>query len=438
MSPTEPVSSAPTRTTTPKGKRLVVHPGQAPVLIDQTRFQVVVAGRRWGKTELACLKLVRASLQKPGLYRYVAPSAVLARKTAWRRKLRRAIDPSWWAKSPNESRMEYTFRNGSILEVMGAEDPVGLLGEGVDGIVLDEYASMRGDVWTEYVLPSLADTEGFALFIGTPKSFNHFHGVFELGQNEDRPEWRSWQFRSIDNPLIAPEIVQQAREVTDPRTFRQEWEASFETIAGRTYYAFTRYEHVGPVTWDVNLPARVSFDFNVEPATAVLGQNQGDRPVVWREVYLSHRGGEATEASAQAVRQLLTDVGHRGEIRIYGDATGRSAKTTGPSDHAVLRRVFEGATWCVTGRNPHEKDRIAAVNAVCETESGINRLIVDPVNTHLIADLEQVITAPDGAIDKKSNPDLTHISDAFGYWIVRDYPTVVKTAAGLARAEWLL
>ena len=401
---------------------------------DPSRFKVAVAGRRWGKTELALVALLTGCLSKPGLYRYIAPTQRLARRTLWRRKLKRAIDQSWLAKPLNETNLEAEFVNGSILEVMGAEDPTGLLGDGVAGAVLDEYASMRPEVWDEYVRPSLADTYssdptlGWALFIGTPKSFNHFHALFERGHNPAFPQWASWQHQSIENPLLDPGEIEEARRTTDPRTFRQEWEASFETIAGRAYYAFARQHHVRAVTWDPTLPARVCFDFNVHPATAAIGQVQGDRPVVWREVWVPNAGGEATKATALGVKQLLASVKQRGPVRIYGDATGKAAKTTGPADHAVLRELFASAVWCIPSVNPHEKDRVAAVNAVCETMAGVRRLLVDTSCVRVIADLEQVIYAANGELDKKSNPLLTHISDAVGYWLARDFPAVQDPA----------
>ena len=87
--------------------------------------------------------------------------------------------------------------------------------------------------------------------------------------------------------------------------------------------------------------------------------------------------------------------------------------------HVILRAAFPGATWRIRKANPHERDRVAAVNAVCRSATGVSRLVVDPENPELIADLEQVIYAANGEIDKRSNPMLTHISDALGYWIAR-------------------
>ena len=225
----------------------------------------------------------------------------------------------------------------------------------------------------------------------------------------------------------------------DPRAYRQEFEASFEAMAGRAYYAFTRKQHVGPVELCEGMPVCISFDFNVHPATGIAGQAHGDEPWIWREAWVPHAGGEATRASAQVIKAHLDKAGWTGPIHIYGDATGQAPKTTGPSDHAVLKEVFPGAVWHINRTNTHVRDRVAAVNARCETMDGRHHLRVDPSCRRLISDFEQVIFADDGQLDQKTNPELTHISDAAGYWIVRQWPVVpLKQVVGVTKIpDWM-
>lgn len=405
-----------------RGKRLFLHRGQVEPFYDPARFQVICAGRRWGKTELAKARLLKACQQTDGIYRYIAPTQRLARRTIWRRKLKRAVHPSWLAKPPNETNLEMYFKSGAILEVLGADDPDSLRGEGVAGAVLDEYADMKAETWPEAVRPSLADTGGWALFIGTPKSYNHFYDLWRRGHDPEHPIWKSWQFRSVDNPLMDPAEVEEARRTTDPRTFRQEWEASFEAMAGRAYYAFDRAQDVAPVEIERGLPVSISFDFNLNPATVVIGQAAREECRIWREVWITGAGGEATRASAMRAKEMLREAGWAGTPRIYGDPAGKAGKTTGPSDHAVIREVFPGATWCIPSAAPHVRDRVAAMNTRCQTMDGKRHMRIDPHCTRLIADLEQVIFKDNGDLDKTSNPLLTHISDAAGYWVHAVWP----------------
>lgn len=403
------------------------------------RFKVVAAGRRWGKTLFARTWLLSQAMQKgAGRYWFVAQTREDAKDIMWV-DLKAACHPAWLAEPPREGDLSLLLTNGAEIRLWSAEKGDALRGRALKALVMDEYADMDTRVFHEILRPSLADYKAPALFIGTPKSYNHFYELFERGQSPEFANWGSWQFRSCDNPIIDPEEIEEARRTTDPRTFRQEWEASFEALAGRAYYAFDRRKHVGAVELQSGLPVCVSFDFNVHPATAVIGQAHGDEPWIWREVWKPLAGGEATRASATAARDLLAQVGWTGQIRLYGDATGTSAKTTGPSDHAVLKEVFPSATWCLPHSNPHVRDRVAAVNARFETMDGRSHFRVDPSCKRLIADFEQVIFAENGELDQKTNKELTHISDAAGYWIVRDFPVVKPVVAiGAERIErWM-
>lgn len=395
-------------------------------------------------------------------FAYVAPTYKEGRRTYW--AAFKSEIPRGWAVNINESRLEITFRNGAEFYLLGADKPDSLRGPGWDGLHLDEYATMKPEAFTEVLRPALADRKGQALFTGTPQAFNHFHELYERGTS-GRKGWKAWHFKTLDalarcevcdepisrdnegewqcercgpvSPIghIEQSEIDDARADMDERTFRQEFEASFEALSGRIYYAFDRLENVKPVEFDRHATAHVSFDFNVDPATAVIGFRDDEYVRVWREVFLTHRGGEATEASARKAKALLQEAGHQGPIRLYGDATGKSAKTTGPSDHVVIRETFSGARWCIPHDQPHTKDRYSAVNSRCCTATGVRRLTVDPSCRRLIADLEQVIFDEHGVEDQKSNPMLTHVSAALGYWLVRDFPPKRMGQVGLVRAE---
>lgn len=408
------------------GVRLALHDGQQAVWRSRARFRVVVAGRRWGKTQLArAFLFARALADGPGRYWYVAPTRDDAKDIMWN-DLKAACDPSWVAggHAISETDLSIALRTGAVVRLCSAEKGDGLRGRPLKALVLDEYADMDEALFSEILRPSLADFKAPALFIGTPKSYNHFYEVFRRGRDaEFAGRWASWQFRSIDNPFIDPDEIAEARRTTDPRTFRQEWEASFEALAGRVYYAFRRDVHVASVALDPAAPVAVAFDFNVDPATAVIGQRFGESVRVWREVFVTHAGGEATRAAARAARALLEQARWTGAVQLYGDPAGKAQKTTGPADHAILRETFPGASWRVRNAAPHVRDRIAAVNGRCESADGAHHCAVDPSCAHLIADLEQVTFDEHGAIRKDGGTLLTHISDAFGYWVEREFPS---------------
>jgi Terminase-like family. len=424
---------------------LRLHRTQSKVFESRERYRTLVAGRRWGKTWLAAAELARG-VQEAGVgpwrFWYIAPTYREARDIFWNDIKRAMYDLRWVRGEPNETRLEIELVTGAQIALKGADKPNALRGRGLKGVVFDEFATMKPETWTEAIRPALADHQGWAVFIGTPQSFNHLFDMYQRGQDRE-PGYASWQFKTIEGavepwgPLTAEEI-ESARRDMDERSYRQEFEASFEAVSGRIYYAFDRAENVAPVALSPDITACISFDFNIDPATAVIGWRDGDYPRVYREVFLSHRGGEATLACARKVKQILEQANHQGPLRIYGDSTGDSGKTTGPSDHAVLRAEFPGATWCIPGSQPHTKDRYAAVNARCKSALGNRYLRVDPTCVHLVADLEQVVFNDKGVEDQDTNPMLTHVSAALGYWLVRDFPPVHLKNVGFGRMEHLL
>jgi hypothetical protein len=418
---------------------LQLHAGQGVVFDSRAPYRVLVSGRRWGKTEL-CKAETLCEMGTPGTLWYIAPTYDMARELMWE-PLRAIVPRHWLTRDPNESRMEMLTHWGCRVSCKSAEHPDRLRGRGLRKAIMDEFQDWRDglSIWEEVIQPMLLTTHGTALFTGTPKHFNHLYQLYARGQSTEPRwnSWASWQFRTADAPHIPQDLLHDMREQMDPRAYRQEFEASFEALSGRAYYAFNRHDHVKAVTLEQGVPVVVTFDFNIQPATAVICQRVGDEARVWREVWITSAGGEATRAAATRVRDMLAEVGYRGPVQVYGDPAGRAGKTTGPSDHAVLREVFHGATFYIPKVAPHVKDRVASVNARCQTASGEARLVIDPSCEHLIGDLEQVVYTDAGDLDKRSNPMLTHISDALGYWIHQAWPPVTRGGVAVGFSSWL-
>jgi phage terminase large subunit len=119
-----------------------------------------------------------------------------------------------------------------------------LRGQKFDLVVLDEVAMMRGfaGTWQEVIRPTLTDTKGEALFISTPKGFKHFYDLFT--QSSRDPDYKSFQFKTTDNPHIPSDEVEKARkELTEDR-FAQEYLADFRKTEGLVYKEFNRSRHV--------------------------------------------------------------------------------------------------------------------------------------------------------------------------------------------------
>jgi hypothetical protein len=205
-------------------------PWQQEVFKDTTRFKVVAAGRRCGKSRMAAVTLLIEGLKCPqgSAVLYVSPTMGQSRQIIWDLLLdlgREVIQSS------HVNNLDITLINGARIYVRGADRPDTLRGVSLTYAVLDEVADIKPEAWEQVIRASLSDKRGRALFIGTPKGRNWFYDTFKLGESEDDPDWKSWHFTTADNPLIDQKEIESAKKTLSTFAFKQEYMASF-TNAG--------------------------------------------------------------------------------------------------------------------------------------------------------------------------------------------------------------
>lgn len=403
-----------------------LHPKQAEVARHTARFKVVTAGRRWGKTALARASLVaKATGGKKRKVWYVAPSYRMAKQIMWDELLE--VVPKRLIKKINNTEMSVLLINGSKIECKGADDPDSLRGVGLYYVVLDEFQDMKSDVWTKVIRPTLAKDRGDALIIGTPKGFANLYDVHVLGQDQRNPMWMSWQFPTITSPFIPVKEIEEARNDMDEKSFKQEFEASFETMSGRVYYAFDRNVHVGKYPFNPDLSIFVGVDFNVDPMTAVIFQEQPTGEI-WAvdEIYI--RNSNTVELCDELERRYWRLMA-KNKITIYPDPAGASrGNTRGESNFDIFReKGFKRIVY--RKKHPAVKDRVNSVNRMFMDATGKVRMYVNSSCANLIASLEQTLYkegTPD--VDKKAGVE--HHSDALGYPIEYQFPIRKVEIAG--------
>ena len=199
---------------------------QQEVWNDPTRFKVVAAGRRTGKSRLAAYLLIVNGLQATkGHVFYVAPTQGQARDIMWNLLLDVGKDV---IKSSHVNNMQITLINDVIISLKGADRPETMRGVSLAYLVMDEYADMKPDVWELILRPALADYSAPALFIGTPMGRNHFYDLYRNAEIGDDPDFAAWHFTSYDNSLIDKTEIDRAKKSMSSYAFRQEFMASFE------------------------------------------------------------------------------------------------------------------------------------------------------------------------------------------------------------------
>lgn len=208
-------------------------PWQQDVFEDTTRFKIVAAGRRTGKSRLAAWLLIINALQtEKGHVFYVAPTQGQARDIMWSTLLELAHPV---IKGSHINNLQITLINGATISLKGADRPETMRGVSLKFLVLDEYADMKPSVWETILRPALADQKGQALFIGTPMGRNHFYDLYQYGSLGDDPTYKAWHFTSYDNPILDPEEIDVAKKSMSSYAFRQEFMASFEAIGSEIF-----------------------------------------------------------------------------------------------------------------------------------------------------------------------------------------------------------
>jgi len=419
---------------------LTLHARQFQVFHSPKRFRVLVAGRRFGKTELALAELLRAAETTSNqLIWYIAPSEKLAKRIVWRRL--KIVTQRLWAKKPSEQDLAIHLLNGSAIVVKGGFNPDSLRGEGLDFVVLDEAADLKPDAWTYSLRPSLADRQGRALFIGTPKGRNHLFSYFELA--ESHPEdWAAFQFTTEEGGIVTKSELESAGRAMDSNIFRQEFEAQFTAIGTyRAYLSFHRESNIRDTRFEPSLPLIWSLDFNVDPMCMLLMQRIADDVCVLEEIAVRSNSNTTEEACrifverAEPYIKIVSRIHGTLDVHIYGDASGHQRRTSATAtDWNLIRQYFAAmhrGTIQISCRlatvNPQVRDRINCVNARLRNHFGQPQLFISPGCKELIRDLEEVCFTTDstGAATNelnKSDRHRTHLSDALGYYLSQAFP----------------
>ena len=392
------------------------------------RFRVAVCGRRFGKTFLqqeelrrACRLAAQRGVDTDNEVWYGAPTLKQAKRVFWRR-CKRAIPREWWDGKPNETELSITLKTGHVVRVVGLDNYDDLRGSGLFFFVGDEWADCPPLAWTETIRPMLSTAEGHAIFIGTPKGYDHFYEFWTHGADPTRPDWSSYLYTSVQGGNIPPGEIETAKRELDARSYRQEYEASFETYSGRVIYAFDRRESVRERAFDGSAPVMVGMDFNVNPMTATVWQTD---PLTGAD----HMVGEVvlpTSNTTEMCAELRRRYGRQGfdpladasvaHITVYPDATGGNKRTAaqGRTDLTILREA--GFKVSSTAANPLVRDRINVTNSRFLNADNERRAFVDPSCRKAIEALEKHAYV-EGTSDPDKDDGFDHMVDAVGYFM---------------------
>lgn len=239
------------------------------------RFGAVVAHRRAGKTVSAINDLIKSALsceQSNPRFAYLAPYYAQAKDVAWG-YLKQYTAPIPGV-TTNESELRVDLPNGGRVRLYGADNYDRLRGIYLDGVVLDEFADMDPRAWSEVIRPALADRQGWAVFIGTPKGRNAFWEIYERARTT--PDWFDLRLRASETGIVPQAELEALRAEMSEDEYAREMETSFEAAVEGAYYArlLTEAEtgtprRIGNVPADTGLEVHAAFDLGIGDSTAI-------------------------------------------------------------------------------------------------------------------------------------------------------------------------
>ncbi len=304
------------------------------------RWACMVCHRRAGKTVAAVNELVIRALytkKKNARYAYIAPFYRQAKDVAWQ-YLKEACEG--FAVKIRESALRVELPNGAWITLYGSDNPDTIRGLYLDGVILDEYGDCRPSLWSQVVLPCLADRKGWALFIGTPKGRNHFHGIYKRSQEERG--WFSLTLKASESGILDEEELLEMKAQMEPEEFEQEMECDFTAAVKGTYYAgliqqmeIRKSISVDVAIYDPGYSVKVACDLGRTDNTAMWFWQETPRGICVIDYY------ENQGVHLDHYIEMLNDKGYRyEEVWVPHDAVAKTLATKRSTIEQMLDAGF--------------------------------------------------------------------------------------------------
>lgn len=316
-----------------------------------------------------------------------------------------------------------TYRGHKFTALFrSSDDPNALTGKNLTDIILDEFDKKHSithqkEVWKECISRTRKVAHGTVGIVTTPEGYKETYNLYSECEHGQKKNFKLIRAKTYDNFFLPKDFVSNLYDQYSAELVRQYIEAEFINLTqGKIYYSYNREANKTDRVYDNALPLKLCVDFNVSPMMWCLVQTYQGRDHVIDQIVKHNTNTE------EMAKEVLSRYGH---IRyyVYGDYSGKARSTkTSTTDYDIIKEILPGSEIYIKP-NPLVIDRINAVNSRLCNSRGEKRLLVNTTKCpDVVKDFEQVLWSEDKKeIDKKSNKDLTHISDALGYYIEYEY-----------------
>jgi len=400
------------------------------------RFPLVPAGRRSGKTERFKRFLVKQANRVPGAYFAAAPTHDQAKKIFWD-DLKAFTLSSLHARRPSESERIIYMPNGSELHVIGLDKPQRIEGIPWKGGGIDEFADIKADAWEANILPALNTVNpldplyrAWCWLLGVPDGLNHYYDLCSKADTGVDPSFQVYHWKSAE--ILPDDVIAAMRRAMSLKQFRQEFEASFETAAGRIYEDYGKANHTGAQI-QPHEQLMWMHDQNFTPLSSAIGVRRGQDLYLLDEIVLT---SAVSKQSAIEFVEKYKDHANK-HVLIYGDPAGRAGEKHGhASDYTDIEGVLKAHKWTYTRKvkpaAPAIKDRQNAVRAKIKSADGHMSLFVNPTTAEWCNKGLATVQLDKGSTFQEDQKNkYQHITTAIGYCVDVEWP-VIKNNASVA------
>jgi len=402
--------------TTREGRKVFIWDGSSP------RFVVMNIHRRGGKTVASLNHLQRDALTIPkSRWAYIAPTYKQAKNVAW--DLLKGFSRMIPGIKFNEAELTVFYPNGSKLTLYGADNPDSLRGIGLHGVIFDEYALQPSNIFTEIILPTLADHEGYAIWISTPKGKNDFYKMCVRAQNDDK--WKYIELKSSVSGIIGEEELKMHKSIMDEDEFNQEYECSFEATSKGAYYknqlqAARKEGRIGKIPYEMGLPVHTWWDLGVSDSTTIgFFQVVGKE---WRIIDYYEASGEGLEHFIAVLKNKPYIYGNHyapHDIVVREFSTGQSRYETASNLGIDFEMVHDGKMKSAV-------PKFAVQDGIQAVRRRFNTLWIDEKNCErLVTALSQYRKEWNDKMgsfkDKPLHDWTSHAADMLRYWAVTEH-----------------
>jgi hypothetical protein len=264
--------------------------------LDNHRFAVLNCHRRFGKTILIILHLIKKALtndKKNPRYYLIGPTFVSIKRVCWDylKQYASCIPGTTF----NETELRCDLPNGARITLLSSEDPDKIRGIYADGVCIDECSQMNPILWNEIIRPALSDRKGFCYFISTPAGMsNIFYDLYQHAQSD--PTWLAYTAKASETGIIDQEELDAAKAQMGDAKYKQEfecdWIANIEgAVYGEIIKSLEEKKQITRIAYDPALMVHTAWDLGVDDSTAIVFYQLLGNQILIIDYYENNREG---------------------------------------------------------------------------------------------------------------------------------------------------